>query len=109
MESYQPLSSAGTLEEKRQQALEQCDRLQHSGFRHFTVQSLDADEIHEFVDRWYDLSMGSDRDQVRLKQRLKEAIATRSDPKSGRQSAVAGDDGHPESTAGITAHSDWLV
>ena len=27
MESYQPLSSAGTLEEKRQQVLEQCDRL----------------------------------------------------------------------------------
>lgn len=27
MESYQPLSSAGTLDEKRQQALEQCDRL----------------------------------------------------------------------------------
>jgi len=59
-------------------------RLQHSGFRHFTIQSLDADEIHELIDRWDDLSMGSDRDQVRLKQRLKEAIATRSDPKSGR-------------------------
>lgn len=51
------------------------DRLQHSGFRHFTIQSLDADEIHELIDRWDDLSMGSDRDQVRLKQRLKEAIA----------------------------------
>jgi len=60
------------------------DRLQHSGFRHFTIQILDADEIHELIDRWYDLSMGSDRDQVRLKQRLKEAIATQSDPKSGR-------------------------
>ena len=51
------------------------DCLQHSGFRHFTIQSLDADEIHELIDRWYDLSMGSDRDQVRLKQRSKEAIA----------------------------------
>jgi len=60
------------------------DRLQHSGLRHFTIQSLDADEIHEFIDRWYDLSMGSDRDQVQLKQRLKEAIATRSNPKPGR-------------------------
>ncbi|NMF82529.1 HEAT repeat domain-containing protein [Nodosilinea sp. P-1105] len=51
------------------------DRLQHSGFRHFTIQSLDTDEIHEFIDRWYDLSMGSDPDKVRLKQRLQEAIA----------------------------------
>ncbi|NJL55249.1 NACHT domain-containing protein [bacterium] len=50
------------------------DRLQHSGFRHFTIQSLDTDEIHEFIDRWYDLSMGSDPDKVRLKQRLKDAI-----------------------------------
>lgn len=51
------------------------DRLQHSGFRHFTIQSLDTNEIHEFIDRWYDLSMGSDPDKVRLKQRLKDAIA----------------------------------
>jgi predicted NACHT family NTPase len=51
------------------------ERLQHSGFRHFTLQSLDTDEIHEFIDRWYDLSMGSDPDKVRLKQRLKDAIA----------------------------------
>jgi hypothetical protein len=50
------------------------DRLQHSGFRHFTLQSLDTNEIHEFIDRWYDLSMGSDPDKVRLKQRLKDAI-----------------------------------
>ncbi|NJO41317.1 MAG: NACHT domain-containing protein [Cyanobacteria bacterium RU_5_0] len=52
------------------------ERLQHSGFRHFTIQSLDTDEIHEFIDRWYDLSMGSDPDKVRLKQRLKDAIAS---------------------------------
>jgi hypothetical protein len=51
------------------------DRLQHSEFRHFTIQSLDTDEIHEFIDRWYDLSMGGDPDKVRLKQRLKDAIA----------------------------------
>lgn len=51
------------------------ERLQQSGFRHFTIQSLDTDEIHEFIDRWYDLSMGSDPDKVRLKQRLKDAIA----------------------------------
>lgn len=51
------------------------ERLQHSGFRHFTIQSLDIDETHEFVDRWYDLSMGSDPDKARLKQRLKDAIA----------------------------------
>jgi len=51
------------------------DRLQHSGLRHFTIQSLDADEIHELIDRWDDLSMGSDRDQVQLKQLLKAAIA----------------------------------
>jgi GTPase SAR1 family protein len=51
------------------------DRFQHGGFRHFTIQSLDTDEIHEFIERWYDLSMGSDPDKVRLKQRLKDAIA----------------------------------
>ena len=51
------------------------DRLQHSGFRHFTIQSLNTDEIHEFINRWYDLSMGSDPDKVQLKQRLKDAIA----------------------------------
>ncbi|OKH17435.1 NACHT domain-containing protein [[Limnothrix rosea] IAM M-220] len=51
------------------------DRLQNSSFRHFTIQSLDTDEIHEFIERWYDLSMGRDPDKVRLKQRLKDAIA----------------------------------
>jgi len=51
------------------------ERLQQSGFRQLTIQSLDTDEIHEFINRWYDLSMGSDPDKVRLKQRLKDAIA----------------------------------
>jgi hypothetical protein len=51
------------------------ERLQHSGFRHFTIQSLNFDEIDAFIDRWYDLSMGSDADKVRLQQRLKDAIA----------------------------------
>lgn len=51
------------------------ERLQHSGFRHFTIQSLNTDEIHEFIDRWYDLSLGSDPDKLRLKQRLKDAIS----------------------------------
>lgn len=50
------------------------DRLQHAKFRHFTIQSLDTDEIHEFIDRWYELSMGSEPDKERLKQRLKDAI-----------------------------------
>lgn len=51
------------------------ERLSHSGYQHFTIQSLDTEEIHEFIDRWYDLSMGSDPDKARLKQRLKDAIA----------------------------------
>ena len=51
------------------------ERFQHSGFQHFTIQSLDIEKIHEFIDRWYDLSMGSDPDKARLKQRLKAAIA----------------------------------
>lgn len=51
------------------------ERLQHSGFRHFTIQPLDTDKIHEFIDRWYDLSMGSDPNKTRLQQRLKDAIA----------------------------------
>jgi len=51
------------------------ERLKHAGFRHFTIQPLDTDEIHEFIDRWYELSMGSAPDKERLKQRLKDAIA----------------------------------
>jgi predicted NACHT family NTPase len=50
------------------------DRLQHAKFRHFTIQPLDTDEMHEFIDRWYELSMGSEPDKERLKQRLKDAI-----------------------------------
>ena len=50
------------------------ERFQHAGFRQFTIQPLDEAEIHEFIDRWYDLAMGSDPDKVRLKQRLKDAI-----------------------------------
>ena len=51
------------------------ERFQHAEFRQFTIQPLDETEIHEFIDRWYNLSMGSDPDKVRLKQRLKDAIA----------------------------------
>jgi NACHT domain len=51
------------------------ERFQHAGFRQFTIQSLDEAEVHEFIDRWYDLAMGSDADKIRLKQRLKDAIA----------------------------------
>jgi hypothetical protein len=53
----------------------QPERFQHAGFRQFTIQPLDESEIQEFIDRWYDLSMGSDPDKARLKQRLKDAIA----------------------------------
>jgi hypothetical protein len=51
------------------------ERLQHSNFRHFTIQPLDTDEIHEFIDRWYTLALGNDADKLRLVTRLKEAIA----------------------------------
>ena len=51
------------------------ERFQHAGFRQFTIQPLNEAETHEFIDRWYNLSMGSDPDKIRLKQRLKDAIA----------------------------------
>ncbi len=51
------------------------ERLQHANFRHFTIQPLDTDEIHEFIDRWYSLALGNDPDKPRLVTRLKEAIA----------------------------------
>ncbi|PZV10349.1 MAG: NTPase (NACHT family) [Leptolyngbya sp.] len=51
------------------------EKLQQAEFRHFTIQPLDPAEIHQFIDRWYDLAMGSDLDKERLKQRLKDAIA----------------------------------
>jgi hypothetical protein len=53
----------------------QSERFQHAGFRQFTIQPLDESEIQAFINRWYDLSMGSDPDKARLKQRLKDAIA----------------------------------
>ena len=51
------------------------DRLQHADCRHFTIQPLDTDEIHEFIDRWYILALGNDPDKPRLVTRLKDAIA----------------------------------
>ena len=51
------------------------EKLQQAEFRHFTIQPLDTSEIHEFIDRWYNLAMGNDADKERLKQRLKDAIA----------------------------------
>ena len=50
------------------------DRFRHAEFRQFTIQPLDETEIHEFIDRWYDLAMGSDSDKARLKEQLKDAI-----------------------------------
>lgn len=49
--------------------------MQQGGFRHFTIQSLNEEEIREFIDRWYHLSMGNDPDRIRLKKRLRDAIA----------------------------------
>ena len=51
------------------------ERLRHANFRHFTIQPLDTDEIHEFIDRWYTLALGNDADKSRLVTRLKDAIA----------------------------------
>jgi predicted NACHT family NTPase len=51
------------------------DRLQQADFRHFTIQPLETDEIHEFIDRWYTLAIGNDADKSRLVTRLKDAIA----------------------------------
>ncbi|MBW4578662.1 MAG: HEAT repeat domain-containing protein [Tildeniella nuda ZEHNDER 1965/U140] len=51
------------------------ERLQHAEFKHFTLQPLDTDEIHEFIDRWYTLALLNDPDKPRLVQRLKDAIA----------------------------------
>jgi len=51
------------------------EHLQNSGFRHFTIQSLESNEINKFIDRWYTLALGEDTDKIRLAERLKEAIA----------------------------------
>ncbi|OUC15796.1 MAG: hypothetical protein B0A82_04870 [Alkalinema sp. CACIAM 70d] len=50
------------------------ERLQQAGFQQFTIQPLDREEMHEFIDRWYDLALGSDPDKGRLVTRLKDAI-----------------------------------
>ncbi|MFG6100958.1 NACHT domain-containing protein [Leptothoe sp. EHU-05/26/07-4] len=52
------------------------EKLQQSGFRHFTIQSLNINEIHSFIDCWYDLSIDNEPDKVMLKERLKLAIAS---------------------------------
>jgi hypothetical protein len=46
------------------------DRLKQARFRHFTIQPLNRQEIHEFIDRWYNLTNRSS-----LAQRLSRAIA----------------------------------
>ena len=51
------------------------DRLKQASFRHFTIQPLSKDEIDKFIDRWYDLALINDPEQLRLRQRLKDAIA----------------------------------
>lgn len=51
------------------------ERLRQAGFQHFTIQPLETDEIHEFIDRWYTLALGNDPDKPRLVTRLKDAIA----------------------------------
>ncbi|MBD2328492.1 NACHT domain-containing protein [Alkalinema sp. FACHB-956] len=50
------------------------ERLQQAGFQQFTIQPLDREEMHEFIDRWYDLALGSDSDKGRLVTQLKDAI-----------------------------------
>jgi NACHT domain len=50
------------------------ERLQQADFKQFTIQPLDKDETHEFIDRWYDLALGADADKARLVTRLKDAI-----------------------------------
>nr|WP_322666614.1 NACHT domain-containing protein [Dendronalium sp. ChiSLP03b]MDZ8209207.1 NACHT domain-containing protein [Dendronalium sp. ChiSLP03b] len=50
------------------------ERLQHANFNHFTIQPLNTDEIHTFIDRWYTLALGNNPDKLRLVTRLKEAI-----------------------------------
>lgn len=49
------------------------DRLKQTGFRHFTIQPLNHQEIHEFIDRRYSLSNLSNRSW--LAHRLSQAIA----------------------------------
>jgi energy-coupling factor transporter ATP-binding protein EcfA2 len=48
------------------------ERLRDAGFRHFTMQPLEPEQIRVFIERWYDLTL--DVDQTRLKQRLQAAI-----------------------------------
>jgi HEAT repeats/NACHT domain len=50
------------------------DRLRGVKFQHFTLQELDESQIHEFIDKSYQLALGEDPQQEQLKQRLKDAI-----------------------------------
>jgi HEAT repeat protein len=50
------------------------DRLRGVKFQHFTLQELDESQIHEFIDKWYELALGEDPQQEQLKRRIKDAI-----------------------------------
>jgi predicted NACHT family NTPase len=50
------------------------ERLRDANFQHFTLDELDRSQIEKFINKWYQLAMGEDSAQERLKQRLKDAI-----------------------------------
>jgi hypothetical protein len=51
------------------------ERLFHAGFRHFKIRDFNEEKIEEFIDKWYELAVTSQREQDKFSQRLKEAIS----------------------------------
>ncbi|NET58966.1 MAG: NACHT domain-containing protein [Symploca sp. SIO2E6] len=51
-------------------------RLQDAEFRHFLLQDLDSEQIHDFIDRWHELTFIDEADKRRKRERLQRAIDT---------------------------------
>ncbi|HEY9650829.1 MAG TPA: NACHT domain-containing protein, partial [Coleofasciculaceae cyanobacterium] len=52
----------------------QPQRLRDEKFRHFMLQDLEAEQIHEFLARWHDLAFGAGEEGKKKQERLQQAI-----------------------------------
>ncbi|MBD2211398.1 HEAT repeat domain-containing protein [Nostoc linckia FACHB-104] len=51
-------------------------RFSNANFYHFILQDLEPEQIHDFIDRWHELTFNDVEDKVRKRERLQEAINT---------------------------------
>ncbi|MBD2440624.1 HEAT repeat domain-containing protein [Nostoc sp. FACHB-110] len=49
-------------------------KLRDAEFRHFMLQDLDTEQIHDFINRWHELTFNDQEDKLRKRERLQRAI-----------------------------------